>query len=113
MKIVNQSRNTIVASEATKADTFLSRMIGLLNRKDLSAQEALIITKCNSIHMLFMKFSIDVIFITKENIVVGLIKGIQPFRLSPVFWKASCAIELAVGGIERSNTSLGDRLSIL
>lgn len=87
-------------------------MRGLLNRESLCPDEALIITHCQSIHMFFMKFPIDVIFVDSDDWVVGLVLDIKPFCLSPIFWNASYAIELKVGMIEKSRTSVGDKLEI-
>ena len=108
MQILNTTRGTTIAKCASYAETFSSRLVGLLKRNSLGADEALVITSCNAIHMFFMKFSIDVIFVGKENRVVGLVKGIKPFHLSPIFWKATYAIEVSVGTIKESQTQLGD-----
>ena len=112
MKIINASRNAVIAEHAAVADTLGTRTKGLLGRTQLSSGEALVITRCQSIHMLFMKFSIDVIFIDSRNRVVGLVKNIQPFRFSPVFWKASSVIECAPGTIEMTGTAVGDQLDL-
>lgn len=93
------------------ADTSWSRMKGLLGRKSLAKDAGLLITKCNSIHMFFMKFALDVIFLDSTNKVVGLVKNIPPFALSPIFWNANKAIELAAGIIENTETKIGDRFS--
>ena len=87
-------------------------MVGLMNRKSISEQEALIITHCQSIHMVFMRFSMDVLFLDKKNYVVGLVEGIRPFQFSPLFFKASYAIELAEGVIAKSQTALGDEIEL-
>ncbi|MBP9855480.1 MAG: DUF192 domain-containing protein [Candidatus Omnitrophica bacterium] len=108
MIILNRSKNAVIANKAQMADTFPSRMTGLLKHKELAQNEALIITRCNSIHMFFMKFAIDVIFINKANKVVGLVKNIQPNHLSPIYWSATKAIELPVGIISSTHTELGD-----
>ena len=108
MKIFNTTRKTIIADKAVTADSFLKRMVGLLDRKELNPGEGLIITHCQSIHMVFMRFSIDVIFVGKENKVVGVVYKIEPYRFSPVFWKASYAIELPPQTIQKSQTQLGD-----
>jgi uncharacterized protein len=113
LKILNKTKNTVIAHKGTIADTFFSRLVGLLNRSSLSPKEALIITRCNSIHMFFMRFSIDVIFINKEDCVVGLVEGIKPFHLSPIYFKSTYAIELAEGIITQSQTSLGDEIEII
>ena len=108
MKILNQTKNTVLADKVQTADSFLRRMQGLLGRSIFLPGEALVITHCNSIHMVFMKFAIDVVFVDKKQEVVGVVSNIQPFALSPVFWKASQAIELPTGTIMRSETCLGD-----
>ena len=110
MKIYNQTRNIPIADQASTADTFLSRMVGLLNRHALSDGEALVITRCNSIHMLFMKFPIDAVFIDQKNYVVGLVKNIKPFQLSRIFWSAVAVIELPAGTIEKTRCAMGDRI---
>jgi hypothetical protein len=113
MKIINQSRNTIIADHVIMAQTISSRMVGLLNRSSLNEREALIITKCRSIHMFFMRFAIDAIFVDKNNIVVGLVDNIKPFQLSPIFFKASYVIEAPAQTIFRTKTCLGDKLEIV
>jgi hypothetical protein len=62
--------------------------------------------------MFFMRFAIDVIFVDKKNSVVGLVKHIKPFRLSPLFFRASYAIETPVGVIVQTKTALGDKIEL-
>ncbi len=113
MPIVNLTRNTILASSVELANTPLKRMRGLLGRDSLPEGQALLIVPCNSIHMFFMKFTIDVIFLDEKNKIVGLAPKIKPFRLSSVFWKSACAIELPAGTIEKTNTKFKDQIEIL
>ena len=110
--IVNTTKGTVIAQKGAIADTFSSRMIGLLNRRSLLPDEALVITRCKSIHMLFMRFPIDAIFVDKNNFVVGLIERIRPFRFSRIFFKASQVIEIPPGSIVQSRTALGDKIDI-
>lgn len=110
MQILNKSKNTVIAQNVFLADTFWTRMKGLLGRRELPAGEALVITKCRSIHMFFMRFAIDAIFVDKQNRVVGLVEGIRPFRLSPVFFRAYYVIELKAGVIAATKTSFHDQL---
>ncbi len=108
--IANLTRGTTIASRVKIANNSWTRMKGLLGGADFPPGEALIITHCQSIHMFFMKFSIDVIFCDSQNKVVGLCQDIKPFYLSPVFFKASFAIELPSGTIAASKTQLGDQV---
>ncbi|MEI7998590.1 MAG: DUF192 domain-containing protein [Candidatus Omnitrophota bacterium] len=112
MPITNLTKETLLANSVEIANTPFKRMRGLLGRTSMKAQEALIITECNSIHMFFMKFTIDVVFLNKENKVIGLSKRIKPFECSPIFWRAVCAVELPEGTIEATNTQVGDRLAV-
>ena len=112
MKVLNQTKNTTLVADATLADSFFSRMKGLLGRNSLPENEGLIITHCNSIHMFFMRFAIDVVFIDGDDTVVGIVENIPPFRLSRIFWKAKCAIEVPVGTIEKTQTGVGDKILI-
>lgn len=110
MKIINLTQNTILAKNCKVADRFFLRFKGLMGEKNLPQGSGLLITPCSSIHMFFMRFPLDVVFIDKDNRAVYLIEGIRPWRLSPVVWKACSAIELPAGTIKASYTTIGDRL---
>ncbi len=108
MRIINQTRNAVIAEQAEVADTALSRLKGLLGRESLPAGQGLVITDCRSIHMLFMRFAIDVIFVDRKDKAIGLVRNIKPFRFSPYFWRAAYCIELPPGTIDAASTALGD-----
>lgn len=113
MKVLNTSKNTTLGENISLADTFLTRTLGLIPRSSISDGEGLIIDPCNSIHMFFMRFPIDVLFVGSDNIVVYVIKNIKPWRVSKVVWNAKYVIELPVGTVERTNTKVGDKLNIV
>ncbi|MDI6605911.1 MAG: DUF192 domain-containing protein [Candidatus Omnitrophota bacterium] len=110
MKIKNKTKNTVLAENATIANSFLSRMKGLLGRKEFKKGEALVLTPCNSIHTFFMKFPIDIIFLDKDKRIVKIIPSLQPFRLSGIYFNAASAIELPAGLAEVQSASVGDLL---
>ena len=110
MKIRNTTRQTILASRTELADTVFSRLQGLLGRNSLPEQHALIITQCRSIHMFFMRFAIDAVFVDRQHKVVGLVENLKPFQMSPYFFRASYVIELPVGTIRETRTSLHDTI---
>ena len=113
MKIFNKTKNTVIASNAAIAKSSFARMKGLLGREGLSSNEALVILQCPCIHMFFMRFGIDVIFVDKYDKVVGLVEKIQPFQFSPFFYSASYAIEVSEGTIHSTQTAVGDEIKIL
>lgn len=110
--IVNRTRQTVIAAQVKKADNPFLRMKGLLGKKFMPENYALVIIPCNSIHMFFMHFAIDVMFVDKKGIVVGLCEAIKPNALSPIFWESTCAIELPLGTIAKTQTCVGDQIQI-
>lgn len=110
VSIIDQTTQQKLAERGEIANDFFSRLKGLLGRAGLEVGEALVITQCNSIHMFFMKFPIDVCFLDKKNKVVGIVQDIRPFQLSPIFWRAVSAVELPGGVLAQARVSIGDQI---
>jgi hypothetical protein len=108
MKIVNISKNTVLADKARIADTFWARLIGLLNRNCLFKGEALVLTPSNSIHSFFMRFSFDAIFVDRQKKVVAILAAFKPFRISRIYFRAYSTIELPCETIRSTHTQIGD-----
>ncbi len=58
-----------------------------------------------------MSYSIDAIFLDKQNIVVGLLHTFAPGKISSIYKAHSC-LELPPGTIRATNTTIGDQLLI-
>ncbi|MDD4953384.1 MAG: DUF192 domain-containing protein [Candidatus Omnitrophica bacterium] len=112
MRLINKTKNTVLATEVKIAGTIFTRLKGLLGKKELPKGEALVIKSCNSIHTFFMRFPIDVLFVDKGNRVVEVISSLPTFRISAIYFKASFAIELPSGTITPASVSKGDILLI-
>lgn len=112
MKVTNLSQNTILGEKVKLADTFGSRFLGLMFRKTLTEGEGLVIKPCNSIHMFFMRFPLDIIFADKNNIVIYLLEGIRPWRISKIVRHSKYVVELPKGMIYKTKTEIGDKLKI-
>lgn len=108
MQVINKSKNIVLANNCEVADSFFSRFCGLMFRQSLALDSALMIKPCNSIHMMFMRFPIDVLFLDKEDKVVGFCDSIKPWRLSSLYWGAVLAIEFPAGIIQSTGTKIGD-----
>lgn len=76
----------------------------------LPAGGGLVIEPCNSIHMFFMRYPLDVIFTDGGGRVLFMYRGIKPWRMGRIVKGARRAIELPEGTIDRSNTQAGDVL---
>ena len=112
VRVINQTRDTIIGSQVTIADTSLSRMFGLLGKRGLSAGEGLWIKPSSGVHTVGMKFTIDVIGLDNELKVVKLWRNLVPYRLTSVSWKMKSVIELPAGRIDECQVEVGDTLTI-
>ncbi len=110
--IRNRTKNRVIAEKVEIANTFFSRLRGLLGRHELQRGEALVIEPCNSIHTIGMKFSIDALFLDGDGRVVALRRDIRPYRFTRIFRNAKRVVELPVSTIEDSRTSIGDHIDI-
>jgi len=113
MIVRDVNRNTILAAGCDTADTFRTRLAGLMGRKSLEDGCGVLITPSNSIHMFFMRFPIDVLFLDRDNVVVHIIEGIKPWRVSKIISKAYSVLELPYGSVRSSSTETGDRLEFI
>jgi len=90
------------------ADTFFSRFRGLMLSKRLPAGHGLLIAPCNSIHMCFMRFAIDAIFIDKDYQVIKVARNVKPWIGLAWCWKAWGVVEVSAG--EAKDIRTGDLL---
>jgi len=112
MRVVNRTKNTILMEKGKIAKDFFSRGIGLLSRSGLANGEGLIISRTQSVHSFFMRFPIDVVWGDKNNKVVHLHPNMVAWRVSRHVFRSRYVVELPVGTINSSQTTLGDILEI-
>lgn len=112
VRVRNLSRESELASRATMADSFWRRLRGLLGRDGLDAGEGLVIVPCNSVHMLGMRFPLDVLHLDRSGTVLRALPDLQPGRLGPMVWRSHMAVELPAGTIAASGTVAGDVVAL-
>jgi uncharacterized membrane protein (UPF0127 family) len=112
MRIHNRTKNVELAANATLAASYWSRLVGLLGRKGLAEGEALVLEPCNSVHTMFMRFTIDVLYLDKERRVVKAVPSLKPFRVSAAFRGAHSVVELPEGVIAATSTAPGDEVTL-
>ncbi|HET8562944.1 MAG TPA: DUF192 domain-containing protein [Candidatus Binatia bacterium] len=112
MPVINLTKKTWLATKVRKADSFLTRLVGLLKRTTLGPEEALWLIPSKGIHTDGMKFPIDVVFLNRENVVLGIISGLLPYRMSGVQLRGHSVLELPKGTLKKSLTEVGDQLEI-
>jgi hypothetical protein len=89
-----------------------SRRSGLLGRDTFGDGQAMIIAPSNAIHTFFMRFPIDIAFVTRAGRVVKTCHGVRPWRLAGAL-RAYAAIELPAGTLVLCETVSGDVLEVV
>ena len=114
----NETRNTVLASEVEVASSLWTRFMGLMGRRALPADHALWLTGTNGIHMFFMRFAIDAVFLGKPRAdgaqpVLSVHRRLRAWTgVVPLVRGAAGVLELPVGAIDASGTTVGDSLRI-
>jgi len=112
MPVINRTKKSWLATKVRKADNFMTRLVGLLKRRNLGPEEALWLMPSKGIHTIGMKFPIDVLFLTRDNVVLQVITEMRPCRISTVQLRGYSVLELPSGTIKKSQTEVGDQLEI-
>ena len=86
-----------------------TRLRGLLGRSGLAADEGMLFPATGSIHTMFMRFPIDVVFLDAELQVLSVRTAVPAWRAAGQRG-AKATLELAAGAAARSNIAPGDRL---
>lgn len=110
---INTSRGVRLTECGRLADTFCTRLVGLLrDRRPLEYGDGLWLMPCNSIHSLGMKFVFDAIFLDRNLQVVHLVSEMKPWRISRMVFSAKSVLEVPSGLIYQSATQLGDQFEM-
>ena|SRR2546427_12357665 len=107
----NETKSAIVASDVRVASSIWSRFWGLMLRRTLPQGEGLLIKPCSSVHMLFMCFAIDVVFLDRDGFVTRTVASLKPWRVALGGRGAHAALELPSGAATRAGVEPGDKLT--
>jgi len=101
----------VVCERCLVADSPWPRMRGLLGRRGLESGEGLLLKPAGSVHTFFMRFSIDVVFLSREGDVLKVARALPAWRLAGAR-RAKAALELGADEADRRGISVGTRLDL-
>jgi uncharacterized protein len=99
---------SVACERCTVAHTMWSRMRGLLGKRGLDSGEGLLIRPAPSIHTFFMRFPIDVVFLSRQGEVLKVAERVPPWRARSCR-HSYAVLELAAGEAGRRGIAVGDR----
>jgi uncharacterized membrane protein (UPF0127 family) len=107
--VLRRPDGTLACERCVVAETAPTRMRGLLGRDGLDDHEGLLIRPTNSVHMFFMRFAIDVVFLDRDLVVRKVVEALRPWRMAGCRG-ARAALELPAGSAGRSGITVGEQL---
>lgn len=111
--IFNQTRCRLIGSQIEVADSFMSRLVGLLGRNHLDPGSGLLIRPSSGVHTFGMRFPIDVVALDRRLRVVAAQSDVRPWRTSGLGLRTHSVLELPAGSIRQNSIERGDQLEIL
>jgi uncharacterized protein len=107
--VLRRPDGTLACERCVVAETAPTRMRGLLGRDGLDDHEGLLIRPTNSVHMFFMRFAIDVVFLDRDLVVRKVVEALRPWRMAGCRG-ARAALELPAGSAGRRGITVGEQL---
>jgi uncharacterized protein len=111
LRRVRTAAGVIVCERCEIADSYFARMRGLLGRKSLDPGSGMLLTPESSVHMFFMRFPLDVVFLDRDHKVVGVRHELRPWRVAGAKG-AYATLELPAGAAAAAGVVKGDVLLI-
>lgn len=112
MKLISSGKTKNIPFKIEKYDTFFKRFRGLQLRRKPLESEGIWLIPCDSIHMFFMFFSIDTLFLDKNNKIVYLKENVKPWTVIGPKKNAYSVIEIPAGSITKYGIQVGDLIEI-
>jgi uncharacterized membrane protein (UPF0127 family) len=116
-RAINRTRGTVLCEHLEEAGGLAGQSRGLLGRDGLAEGHGMLFvagrfTPFMWMHMVFMRFAIDIVFLDRNGRVLRIDHGLKPWRLSSLVVGARSALELEAGAARRSETRVGDLVTI-
>ena len=109
-RIRRKADGAVVCERCEVPESTFGRMRGLLGRDGLEAGSGMLIDSAPSVHMFFMRFPIDVVFLDRDWRVVGVRNDLRPWRVAGARG-AAAALELPAGAAAAAGLEEGDVLA--
>jgi uncharacterized membrane protein (UPF0127 family) len=101
----------VVCERCEIPESAFGRMRGLLGRDGLDPGSGMLIDRAPSVHMFFMRFPIDVVFLSREGEVLKVARALPAWRTAGAR-RAKAALELAADEAQRREIRVGTRLDL-
>lgn len=110
MRLVHPASGRVLAENLEVPRTMFGRGLGLMFRRTLAPGGGMWIVPCNGIHMFFMRFALDCVFLDRQDRVHRVYRNLKPWRVVPLVWGAHGVAELPAGTLDGLELPRGEQL---
>lgn len=110
--VFNETKESFLSLRVKAADTHFSRLLGLVGRLRLKADEGIWVFPSRGVHTIGVLFPIDLVYLDANKRVVHLVESFGTFRVGPLRLDCASVLELPTRTIYSSQTKIGDQLRI-
>jgi uncharacterized membrane protein (UPF0127 family) len=111
VRAVHEKTGKVLAEELEVERSFIGRTAGLMFRSRLDPGHGMWIIPCNGIHMMFMKFAIDAVFLDRKERVKKVFRKLPAWWGVVWFvWGAESVLELPPGSTTDVDLRPGDQI---
>ncbi len=112
VRVRNVDTGTDLGVRIRVADRWWARLRGLIGRAEPGPGEGLLLRPCQGVHMHWMRYPLDVIFLDPRGVVVATYPELRPWRFSGTHKEAECALEVRAGTLRDTGTDVGHRIEL-
>jgi uncharacterized membrane protein (UPF0127 family) len=110
--VKNERSGRILGRYVRRANSVISRMVGLIAERSVPRDSGLWITPCNGVHTLCMKAAIDIYYLDRHGNVLAIDENAQPNRYVRIVPRAQHVLQLGRSR-EPRDVVVGDTLTLL
>lgn len=110
-ELVDAATGRVLVPNLEVATESATRKKGLLGREGLPGDAGLVIAPTNAVHTFFMRFSIDIVFVSRAGGVLKVCEAVPAWRMAAA-WRGYAVVELAAGGAARAGLARGGQVQV-
>lgn len=116
MRLVDKTTGKVLANRVKLADTFWRRFRGLMFRRRFPRGSAMLFKLFKpgryGIHMFFVRFPIDLLYLNSRFVVVELREGLKPWHMHRPKAIANYLVELPASTVSRLKVKIGHKIAL-
>ena len=101
----------LILSRVKVDGNYWQRLCGLMFYRDFPGIDGLLLFPCNFVHMLGMRFPLDIIYLNRNKEILYTVDVLVPFKIGPLVADAYYVLEMPAGVVAAKKIKLGTVLN--